>query len=141
MRDARIRSVTVNGRSRPHHMRTEGDVQHAEVELPADALPARVVFFCDEGTEAWAPVVEPAPGATSSGLRVLRATAEGATLRLVLEGLAGREYPLHVRTPRTLGETPGVSAARGEGGRWSLRVRFEGEGEGYVRRTVVLPLS
>jgi glycogen debranching enzyme len=138
--DARIRSVTVDGRSRPYQMRRAGDVQHAEVEVPADALPARVVFFCDEGTEAYVAAVEPAPGARSEGLRLLRASAEGGALRLVLEGLPGRDYVVNLRTPRTVGAAEGIEPARTEPGRWSLRVRFDG-GPGYVRRTVVLPLS
>ena len=139
--DARIRSVSVDGRSRPYQMRRLGDVQHAEVELPADALPARVVFFCDEGTEVYVPVAAPAPGASSEGLRVLRATAEPGALRLVLEGRAGREYVAHVRTPKAVGEVPGAAVARGEGGRHTLRVRFEGTGDGYRRLSLVLPLS
>jgi glycogen debranching enzyme len=139
--DARIRSVSVDGRSRPYQMRREGDVQRAEVELPPEALPARVVFFCDEGTDVFVPVTEPLPGAASEGLRVLRASAEGDLLHLTLEGLAGREYPLTVRTPRTVGEAESVPVRRLEPGRFQVRVRFEGAAGHYVRRVVTLPLS
>jgi hypothetical protein len=139
--DARIRSVTVDGRSRPYQMRREGDVLHAEVELPADARTARVVFFCDEGTEAYAPVVDPPPGAASEGLRVLRAGAQSDALRLVVEGLPGREYLLHVRTPKNLGGAPDAAVSRLENGRWALRLRLAGDGRAYVRRSLVLPLS
>jgi hypothetical protein len=139
--DARIRSVSVDGRSRPYEMRREGDVQRATIELPAEALPARVVFFCDEGTDVFVPPADPAPGAASEGLRVLRAAADGDALQLVLEGLPGREYVLFARTPRTLGETAGVAVRRLEPGRFEARVRLEGPTGRYVRRTVTLPLS
>jgi hypothetical protein len=139
--DARIRSVSVDGRGRPHRIRREGDVQRAEVELPADALPARVVFYVDEGTEVSAPVTDPAAGARSEGLRVLRAAAEEGALRLTIEGVAGREYTLAVRTPRTLNETVGATVRRVAAGRWELRVRFEGAPGQYVRRALSLPLS
>jgi glycogen debranching enzyme len=139
--DARIRSVSVDGRSEPHRMRREGDVQWVEVELAAAALPARVVFFCDEGTDVFAPALDPAPGAASQGLRILRATAEAGALQLTLEGLAGREYTLIARTPRTVGEAGGAVVRRLDPGRFELRVRFDGERGRYVRRALSLPLS
>jgi glycogen debranching enzyme len=139
--DARIRSVSVDGRSRPYQMRREGDVQRAVLELPADALPARVVFFCDEGTDVFAPAPDPEPGAASAGLRILRAAAEGEMLQLLLDGVAGREHVLFVRTPRTVGEAAGVAVRRTDPGRWEVRVRFEGTGGRYVRRALALPLS
>jgi glycogen debranching enzyme len=139
--DARIRSVSVDGRSRPYQMQREGDLQRAVLELPPDALPARVVFFCDEGTDVFAPVVDPQPGAASEGLRILRAAAEGDALQLVLDGVAGREEVLHVRTPRTVGEAAGATVRRTEPGRFEVRVRFEGTAGRYVRRTLTLPLS
>ncbi|HVR71758.1 MAG TPA: GH116 family glycosyl hydrolase [Vicinamibacteria bacterium] len=139
--DARIRSVSVDGRSQPYRMRREGDVQRAEVELPAEALPARVVFFCDEGTETFIPVVDPAEGAASEGLRILRATAGKGALALTVEGIAGREYPLTLRTPRTVSAASGAALRRLDRGHWELRVRFEGADGRYVRRALTLPLS
>jgi hypothetical protein len=139
--DARIRSVSVDGRSRPYQMQREGDVQKAVLELPPDALPARVVFFCDEGTDVFAPVPAPRAGAASEGLRILRAAAEGEALQLVLDAVAGREQVLFVRTPRTVGEAQGAAVRRVEPGRWEVRVRFEGPAGRYVRRTLALPLS
>jgi glycogen debranching enzyme len=139
--DARIRSVSVDGRSRPHQTRREGDVQRVQVELPADALPARVVFFCDEGTDVFAPVTDPQPGASSEGLRILRAAPDADGLHLTLEGLGGREYALTVRTPRNVGEAGGTPVRRLEPGRWQVTVRFEGPPGRYVRRALTLPLS
>jgi hypothetical protein len=139
--DARLRSVSVDGRSRPYQVRRQGDVQQVQVELPADALPARVVFFCDEGTEAYAPVVYPRPGASSEGLRLLRATAEPGALRLVVEGVPGREYTVHLRTTKDVGQADGAAVTRVEPGRSTLRLRFQGAEGAYVRRSLLLPLS
>jgi hypothetical protein len=124
--DARVRSVAVDGRDTPFRMESRGDVQHAVVSVPATALSpvtppgappgaasarsisARVVFSYDEGTDVFAPVDIPARGATSEGLRILRSRADGGALHLTLEGLGGRTYALGVRSPRSVGEAPGV---------------------------------
>jgi glycogen debranching enzyme len=163
--DARVRSVTVNGRGKPFALDRRGDVQRAlitldpepdgvfgvdpsTVAIESDApvfesfdsgTTVKVVFSYDDGTEVFAPIEPPAPGAPSEGLRILRCRAEGGTLRLTLEGIGGRTYALGVRTPRTVGEAPGVKVVPAPG-RAALSVAFEGPAGEYVRRTIDLPL-
>jgi glycogen debranching enzyme len=137
--DAKVRAVSANGRSLPFAMRAEGDVQRAEATLDGVAGGTEVVFEVDEGTEVAWHVEAPEPGATSQGLRLLRARAETGTLRLVLEGVAGRTYTLRVRTPRQPGEVAGVRVTRAGSG-WELSVVFEGPADTYVRRDVKVPL-
>jgi glycogen debranching enzyme len=133
--DARVRAVSVDGASVPFRMHAVGDVQRAELQVPLPAAGVRVVFDYDEGTEVF---VEPEPlarGASSQGLRLLQARAEGGALRLVLEGLAGRTYRLGVRSPRDLGPAEGVKVEKG-----ALFVSFAGAGGAYVRREISLAL-
>ena len=145
--DARVRSVTVDGRDTPFRIDLDGDVQRAEVTLPvasgasaaSGTSPRTVVILYDEGTDAFSRVVLPEPGSASEGLRILRSRAEGGSLRLVVEGLAGRQYGIGVRTPRIVEAVPGVTVARTPGGA-DLLVTFEGPPEQYVRRTINLPL-
>jgi hypothetical protein len=139
--DARVRSVTVDGQDTPFRIDLDGDVQRAEVTLPGapGTSPRTVVLLYDEGTDAFSRVVLPEPGSTSEGLRILRSRAEGGSLRLVLEGLAGRQYGIGVRTTRVVDAIPGVTVARTPGGA-DLLVTFEGPPEHYVRRTITLPL-
>ena len=148
--DARVRSVAVDGQDTPFRIHLDGDVQRAEVTLPAgssadsstarsSAAPRTVVLLYDEGTDAFSRVVLPEPGSPSVGLRILRSRAEGGSLRLVLEGLAGRQYHVGVRTPRVIEAVPGVTVTPRAGGA-DLLVTFEGPPEQYVRRTISLPL-
>jgi hypothetical protein len=111
--DARVRSVTVNGRETPFEIDRRGDVQRARVTVPVvagsvAASAVRVAFTHDEGTEVYAPIEPPARGASSEGLRILRARAASGALHLVVEGLAGRTYAVGVRSPRSVGEVAGV---------------------------------
>jgi glycogen debranching enzyme len=154
--DARVRSVTMDGRQARFEIERRGDVQRAVVTVPAAvpgaAGPVRVVFTYDEGTEVYAHIDPPERGAASEGLRILRARAEPSVLRLTLEGLAGRTYALGVRSPHAVGGAPGVTAKqlteaievdrpdRHMNGRTELSVTFDGPMGQYVRRTIDIPL-
>jgi len=146
--DARVRSVTVDGREARFETDRRGDVQRAVVTVPAVAGPIRVVFTYDEGTEVYAPIEPPERGAMTERLRILSSRAEGDALHLTLEGLASRTYALGVRSPRSVGEVAGVTIVPGEAepARASavkgttLAVTFEGPPGQYVRRTIDLPL-
>jgi hypothetical protein len=133
--------VTIDGRDAPFRVDIEGDVQRAEAALgrSSTAAPRVVVFVYEDGTDAFSRIELPEPGSSSEGLRILRSRAEGGSLRLVLEGLAGRQYPVGVRTPRVVEAVPGVTVAATPQGA-DLLVTFEGPPEQYVRRTIHLPL-
>jgi hypothetical protein len=140
--DARVRAVSMDGQDAPVRTETDGDVQRVEVILaPGSSLTRRVVVTYDGGTEVFSRIELPDPGAASQGLRIVRSRAEGGTLRLVVEGLAGREYRLGVRTPHRVEAVPGVAVTASPLGA-DLVVSFEGpaEPERYVRRTIDLPL-
>jgi glycogen debranching enzyme len=136
--DARVRDVTLDGRPTPFRTLPTGDIQRVEVVVDPVPPTARLVFALDEGTEVHAPAAMPEAGSRSRGLRILRARAEGGSLRVVLEGLAGRSYPIGVRTARALGDAAGVKVAPGRAGT-ELLVSFEGPEGSYVRRTLDLP--
>ncbi len=135
--DARVRQVAVNRRrSRPEIQRI-GDIQRVAVAVTAAS--AEVTYSFDEGTEPYVDIAESAEGARSQGLRILRSRAERAALHLLVEGLAGRTYELHVRTPHRLGPADGLTTTREAAG-WGLQIRFDGNSGDYVRRDITLPL-
>jgi hypothetical protein len=75
---------------------------------------------------------------------VLRSRGEFTGLRLLLEGVAGRQYTLSVRGARQLGlppEAEGLTLTAAEGGLWKLGVKFAGESGRYARREIVLPFK
>jgi glycogen debranching enzyme len=136
--DAKVRGVTVDGRAVPFRTSAVGDVQRVEVSLDDVPAAATIEIALDEGTDASTAVEMPPPGSRSRGLRLLRVRPEAAGLRLVMDGVAGRRYPVHVWSPRGLGETVGVTVAARAGGA-DLTVAFEGPEGTYVRRDVVVP--
>lgn len=138
--DARIRSATINGRETKFQIRRTGDVQRVEVNVNAEASISEIVFTYDEGTDVYFERGALRPGASSEGLRVLRSRAEPGALHLTVEGLGGRTYELRVRTPRRVGETNGAKVIEESGRDVKLLVSFEGLGDAYARRELVIPL-
>lgn len=138
--DARISSVTVNGRAAKFDTRRMGDIQRVEVNVESPLNVNEVVFSYDEGTDVYVERDALRPGASSEGLRVLRSRAEAGSLRLLVEGLGGRTYELRVRTPHRAGETRGVKVIEAAGGDVKLLVSFEGREDAYVGREIVIPL-
>jgi glycogen debranching enzyme len=137
--DARIKSVTVNGREAKFDVQRIGDVQRVEVAFDF-SLTATVVFNYDEGTDVYVAQQMPAPGAINQGLRILRVRADANALRLTLEGLGGYVYTLRARSARRLGEASGVKITEIEGQDAQLTVSFDGPKDEYVRREIVIPL-
>src|SRR5262249_8060098 len=137
--DAIIRSVTIGGRETPFKVTRIGDVQRAEVIFDF-SQETTIVYNYDEGTEVYAEMRAPAPGAINQGLRILRSRADANSLRLTLEGLGAREYRMRVRTPRILGAAAGVKQVEGGGQDAQVVVTFDGPRDAYVRREVMIPL-
>jgi glycogen debranching enzyme len=138
--DARIRSVAIGGRAVQFETRRTGDVQRVEVNVNSEPSISEVVITYDEGTDVYVEREGLRPGASNEGLRVLRSRAEADALRLTLEGLGGRTYDLRVRSPRRVGEANGVRVIETAGSDVKLQVSFEGPGDAYVRRELVIPL-
>jgi glycogen debranching enzyme len=150
--NARIKSVEVNGEPVKFTVEQTGDVQSANFET--DSKHGRssfrrgnmvlAVVKYEEGADVYLAREAPRPGDRSVGLRVLRSHGETGGLRLLLEGLAGREYALSVRSARPLGlpaEAEGLSLTAAEGGVWKLGVKLTGEPGRYARREIVLPFK
>ena len=80
------------------------------------------------------------PGAHSEGLRIIRSRAGQDAFHLVLEGIGGRSYALHVRTPQQLGEVSGATMEADGPSATRLVVVFSGSADTYVRRSLTIPL-
>jgi hypothetical protein len=137
--DARIQSVTLNGRNTQFRLTRAGDVQRAEVDLDL-SNEATAVYRYDEGTDVYVEAVAPAAGASNQGLRILRSTAGANSMRLITEGLGGRSYAVRVRTPRRLGGASGVKLVETDGQDPQLVIAFDGAKDTYVRREIIIPL-
>jgi hypothetical protein len=139
--DARIRNVLVQGRAAKFELKRTGDVQQAVVRIDASSSSTEIVYTYDEGTDVYLEPETLTPGAQSYGLRILRSRAEEDGLRLTLEGLGGRSYSLHVRTPHKLVEAEGATITTDACADPQLVVAFDGPINTYVRRELVIPLQ
>jgi glycogen debranching enzyme len=138
--DARVRSVSVDGRPVDFEIVRGGDVQSAEFAVEVRrSVDVRILY--EEGSDVYVPFEPPAHGARSESLRVLRSTAAGGALRLLLEGLGGRAYGLRLKTPHAVGTGEGFEAARAGADEYRLNVSFDPAVRGYARREVVIPLN
>jgi len=136
--DTRVRMVKVGGHKVGFEASRIGDTQIASVSFDLDRQNAEVVFSYDEGTDVYLEQEIPAPGARNQGLRILRSTADAAGLRLVLEGLGGRSYILHVRSPRQLSAPLGVRLETKPNSNHELSVKFDGPPDIYVQQQLTI---
>jgi glycogen debranching enzyme len=137
--DARVRSVTVDGRAAKYVIEREGDVQRVKLGVEL-ARSVEVIITHDEGTDVYTEALTPAPGARNVGLRILRARADTDALRLLLEGHGGHVYSLRVRTPREIVGAEGFKVSTQPGQDSLLTFSFEGPEGVYVRRELIVPL-
>ncbi|MDT5272203.1 MAG: hypothetical protein QOH49_4389 [Acidobacteriota bacterium] len=156
--DAHVKSVGVGGKPVEFKLERMGDTQSAVFEADprraASASSGRsmltITVRYEEGTDVYVEREAPRPGGTNTGLRVLRSRVEKDSrtgeewLRLLLEGVPGRDYTIHFRSPKQFGLSS-VSAGEGValtlGSDRTLGVKFSGEPGRYVRQEISLPLS
>jgi hypothetical protein len=138
--DARIHTVLVQGRPVKFEIARMGDVQQFVVKINVSSLSNDIVYVYDEGTDVYLEPENLTPGAQSMGLRILRSNAEAGALHLTLEGLGGRSYTLHVRTPYQLGEVEGATIKTDSRADTQLLVAFDGPIDTYARKEIIIPL-
>jgi hypothetical protein len=138
--DARIRSVSINGRAGRFAVTRGVEIQRVDVPVQEVSTNTEVTFTYDEGSDVYVDSREIVAGQTSDGLRVLRSHAEAPTLRLLLEGRGGRSYTLHVRSPGRLGQAEGVTLRNTKGADQKIEIAFGGDPDTYVRREIALPI-
>jgi glycogen debranching enzyme len=142
--DANVRRVMVGGREHPFTIEREGGIQRVRVAIEQPALPIRLDITHDAGTDVVDPIVEPAPGAESKGLRILRVMPERTALGLNVEGRGQETYTLTIYSPRAVGspgDTAGVALLGRQGRTQTISISFPGSPSDYVRRDLRLPLK
>jgi hypothetical protein len=130
--------VEIQGRSIGFQTTRIGDRLRALVNFAMREQSVEIIFLYDEGSDVYVKPEIPAPGAESQGLRVLRSIADDRGLRLVLEGLGGRSYPLFVRSPHGLEEKVGVGLTSPNGTEQLINVKFDGSPDVYVRQELTI---
>ncbi|HEX7120272.1 MAG TPA: GH116 family glycosyl hydrolase [Longimicrobiales bacterium] len=133
---AHVARVTVNGRDAAVHVEETAYDVHPVVELALiDEAIVEIEF--SGGVEVVPPTERLRLGQPSQGLRVLDFRRERGDYVLLLEGIAGRSYPLELRTEARIRNVRGATLA-GQGERTAtLVIDFPaGEPGGYRRAEV-----
>jgi glycogen debranching enzyme len=139
--DAQVRTVQVQGRNVNFETSRVGDCLRASVDFELREQRAEFIFTYDEGSDVYIVPEIPQAGDGSKGLRILRSIADGSGLRLIVEGLGGRSYPLFVRSPHRFEETAGVGLTSPLGTDQLITVKFDGSPDVYVRRELTIPFQ
>jgi len=138
---ARVRGVTVDGRRSPWRVETVGARPVVEVELgtagphvilqsmrdpenPVAKMESeegepgsagrRIEVAYEGGIDFWVVEAEPAIGAESAGLRIVRAEFDGRAWRFSVEGLPNRTYPVRFTTGERPSRVTGGQVVEGD---------------------------
>jgi glycogen debranching enzyme len=143
--DATIADVRVDGSATSPTIVRAGDVQFVEVAVDRPGAATTAVFRHSGGSDVYIRQSPAMIGARNEGLRILRSRADRQALHVLVEGRGSRAYEMFLRTSRRVASVTGAelrpAAASGDP---ALRVSFDGPGDDYARREIVVtfaPLS
>ena len=138
--DAKIKSVTVAGKSTPFQIKQMGDIQQAEINFDSTAS-ADIIYLLDDGTDVYWNTPNLQAGQENTGLRIIKSQAKADGLFLVLEGRGGQTYQLNAKSAKFLKAVDGVKISASANGEQQLSVIFTGNPESYVKREIILPFE
>jgi hypothetical protein len=133
----RVKEVKVNGEARDFSLEDKsGDIRLAlGLEVKAETL---VEVTTEKGIFIDMPMNFPQIGQKTSGLKLIRAAFSEEQLRMIVEGLGGKDYILNLITPRSLVSLKGAQVIRQEGLEKKIKIKFEGKEGNYSRKEVVV---
>jgi len=137
--DSVVKNVTANGKKIAFQMKSNGDVQQAEVKFDLTTSPTEISFDYVEGTDIYVEMPSLTAGAENKGLRIIKSQARKDGLFLSLEGRGGQTYSLGVKSPRILKEVEGVKITSAN--EHEMRISFTGEASSYIKREILLPFA
>jgi hypothetical protein len=131
----RAEAVMLNGNAIPGYSVAEGASVTATMR-GGDVLSVRHT----SGPAVLPPDPPVSPGSVNSGIRIVSLKEDRSdmkTLRLTVEGLAGRSYDLDLVRPGMIASANGGRIENGK-----LRIAFDGKGKnGFTRKEVTLKLN
>lgn len=133
----RVKEVKVNGEARNFSLEDKsGEVRlRLELEIKGKTL---VEAITENGIFIDFPVDFPQIGERTSGLKLIRATFSDEQLRIMIEGLGGKDYILNLITPRSLVSLKEAEVIQSEGLEKKIKIRFEGKEGEYSRKEVIV---
>ncbi len=133
----RVKEVKVNGEARD--FRIDDSSAEVRLEIGLEIKGKKLVeVMTEKAILIYLPLNFPQIGERASGLKVIRASFKAEQLRIVVEGLGGKDYILNLITPRTLVSLKEAEVVQADGAEKRIRIKFEGKGGEYSRKEVVI---
>ncbi|HRH41567.1 MAG TPA: GH116 family glycosyl hydrolase [Pyrinomonadaceae bacterium] len=139
--DAKIKSVTVAGKAATAQVKSNGDIQQAELQIDLTTPTTEIVYLLDEGTDVYWNVPNLQAGQENQGLRIIKSQAKTDGLSLVLEGRGGQTYQLSAKSAKVLKAVDGIKVGASENGEQQLQITFTGSSDSYIKREILLPFE
>ncbi len=131
-----VRSARVNGQPADFKVRSSGQVIQPEVEFNLTGRDVVEIEF-DRSVEIIPPTIQSEVGDFDAGLKITRVEREGKNLKVLVDGLAGRTYALHLTNHNLVEEVTGAELTDGR-----LLILFPGGPEReFVKREIILKLK
>jgi len=133
----RVKELRVNGQARDFSLEDKsGEVRLVlELEIKAKTL---VEVITERSVLIDLPLNFPQIGDKPSGLRIIRAGFNNGQLRIMAEGLAGKDYILSLITSRFLFSVKEAEIIQGLGAEKKIKIKFEGNPGEYSRKEVIV---
>lgn len=80
----------------------------------------------------------PQIGDKTSGLKIIRAQYEDNQLKIIVEGLADKDYTMNIITPRSILSVSEAELAEREELEKKIKISFKSREEGYMRKNVII---
>jgi len=131
-----VRAARVNGQPLDFKILSSGQVIQPEVEFDLTGRDVVEIEF-DPSVEILPPAIESGVGDFNTGLKIIRLEREGKNLKVLVEGLAGRSYPLALTNDDLVAEATGADLSVGR-----LLILFPGgPGREFLKREIILKLK
>ena len=131
----RAKAVKVNGKEKDFKVEeVSGEVRCLfNLEIKGKTL---VEITTEKSILLYLPPYFPQIGDRTSALKIVRTQYKDNQLKILVEGLGGKEYTLSLITPRSLVSIKEASVEDGEKLEKKIKINFKGRGEAYSRKEI-----
>jgi glycogen debranching enzyme len=133
----RVKEVRVNGEARNFSLEDKSGEVRLALELEAKGK-TLVEVITEKAIFIDSPLNFPQLGQRTSGLKLIRAAFSEEQLRIMIEGLGGKDYILNLITSRPLVSLKEAELVRQQGLEKKIKIKFEGKEGDYSRKEVVV---
>jgi hypothetical protein len=134
---SRVNSVRVNGEEMEFSTEEEKGEARCLISLEVDGK-TDVEIETEKGIYLDFPPHFPQIGDKTSGMKIIRTKYSEDELRILVEGLGGREYTLNLSTSRSVASAQEAEVEKTEKRDIKIKISFKGQEEIYSRKEIII---